>query len=120
MNDENKKEIKLPPYITIEASLFTNMNLTNTDIIVYAWIYALSTNEDNHCFAHSDYLCKVTRLKERQLRNCLAKLKKYNYIKISYKGNQRFIKPHIIYFMEKRDEKNDNLKLFDYNWLEEE
>ena len=117
------KKIKIAPYINIESSLFLNKHLTNTDRVLYGWILALSANEDNHCFAHTDYLCRLIGIKERQLRKCLIKLKEQNYIMISHEKGKRFLKPRIYYLMEERDKENiDNDKpliLYDYNWLED-
>lgn len=118
----------IPAFVIIESDLLLDDNLTNTDKILYGIICALSTNKESACFAHSDYICKLAQLKPRQLRYCLQKLRKYNYVSIEFKNNRRFIKPVINKFLQNRNRVNQEASkyadskedILDYNWLDED
>lgn len=109
-----------PKFIVIEFDVLNNEKLTNTEKILYGFICVLAQNNKSGCFASTQYLCEITKLKPRQLKYCLAHLKELNYIKIKIVKNRRFIVPTINEFIEKRAQANKNIQLLDYNWLEEE
>lgn len=107
-------------YVVIEYEVLDNPNLTNTEKILYGYIVALSQNEKGCCFMKTSRLCEIMNLKERQLRYCLAKLKKFNYISLTVIKNKRYITPTINKFMSNREKENDKIQLIDYNWLDED
>lgn len=108
-------------FIVIEYDILDNDKLSNTEKIVYAYIVALS-HDRGYCYSNNEYLCKLTKLKKRQLQYCLANLKNFNYISTTVIKNKRIITPTINNFINNRDEENENkskLNLIDYNWLED-
>ena len=108
-------------FIVLEYDVLDNDNLTNTEKLLYGYIVALSQNDRGFCFASTQILCELMRLKPRQLKYCLSSLKKYNYISIVIEKNKRYITPTINKFIESRKEENSQkVDLFDYNWLEED
>ena len=108
-------------FIVLEYDVLDNENLTNTEKLLYGYIVALSQNDKGCCFASNQILCELLKLKPRQLKYCLATLKKYNYISTNIIKNKRYITPTINKFIEMRDKENKkNIDLFDYDWLNEE
>ena len=108
-------------FIVLEYDVLDNENLTNTEKLLYGYIVALSQNDKGYCFASTQALCELMRLKPRQLKYCLSNLKRYNYISIVIEKNKRYITPSINKFLQQRKEENSQkVDLFDYNWLEED
>lgn len=108
-----------PHYVVIEFDVINSDKLTNTEKILYGFINLLSENSPKGCFASTKYLCSLMKLQPRQLKNCLAHLKQLEYININIIKNKRYIKPTLHDYLEKRDKKNENIQLFDYDWLNE-
>lgn len=113
-------EVNISKFIMIEADVLLNRNLSSTDKLVYGVISALTNNRTSECYASTKYLTKIIGIHERQLRECLKRLKKYNYININIiNNNKRIITTKISQFVEDRKEENKQIELLDYNWLEE-
>ena len=107
-------------FIQIEADILLNKDLNNTDKVLYGWISALTNNRNNECFANTKYLMKIMNLKERQIRRSLIKLKKYDYIDIEIKSNnKRVITTKLNKFLDQRTKNNKQTQLYDYNWLDD-
>ena len=106
-------------FIVIEYDVLDNDKLSNTEKIVYAYIVALS-HDKGYCYSTNEYLCKLTKLKLRQLQYCLANLKRFNYISYSVIKNKRIITPTINSFIDYRESNNQNKEpMYDYDWLNE-
>lgn len=106
-------------FIVIENDILKNEKLSNTAKIVYAYIVSLSY-KSGYCYSNNDYLCKLTKLKKRQLQNCLSNLKRFNYISTTVINHKRIISPTINNFIKNRDVENQQINLIDYDWLDEE
>lgn len=108
----------LPKYVVIEFDILNNEKLSNTEKILYGFITVLASNSPKGCFASTKYLCDLMKLKPRQLKNCLANLKKFNYITCRIVKNKRYIVPTINQFLDHREKTNEQQQqLFDYDWL---
>lgn len=118
MKNENSI-LKDNSFVTIEAAVLLNKNLTNTEKILYGYIVAFS-QAYGYCNMKNSTMCEIMNLKIRQLKYCLAKLKKYNYITTVIKNNVRYITPTINRFIETREKTNKLINWVEYNWLEEE
>ena len=115
------KHENISNFIVIESQILFDMRLSNTEKILYSYISALTNNKSSSCFATTDYLSKTAGIKSRQLKYCLQKLIKLNYITIEIKnGNKRIIRTVLSKFIEDRSEEAKHTELFDYNWLGEE
>ena len=64
--------------------------MKNTEKVLYGFIVALSKNK-GYCYMKTENLCKLVNVKPRQLRRCLLKLKKFNYIATDVIKNKRII-----------------------------
>lgn len=120
MKNDLENEKVAPPianfssFTIIDNSLFLDKRISSTDIIVYGLIASLSNNEKRACYCSNDYLANVKNITTRQIQRCLNKLKKYNYITITYDKKQRLIQTYIDYQVYKRNFENN---LIDYDWI---
>lgn len=103
-------------FILIELEILDNESLTNTDKIVYGYIVALSQNK-GYTYIKIEKLSKITHLSVRQLNRCIAKLIYFNYISQTVVKKTRYLQPTINQFIAEREKKNENIQLFDYDWL---
>lgn len=110
------EKVRLVP---VEREVLENMELTNTEKILYAYIVLLSQNEQGHCFMKTKKLGELVGIKERQLFYCLNRLKNFNYISTHVIKNKRYIKPTIQNFIDSRAEQNKahQVNLIDCDWL---
>ena len=120
---ENK--IKIPAWVALEADILICDKLNNTEKVLYAFISALSNNEDKQCIAHNKYFSIVLGISEREVQYCLSKLKELNLIRIDLKDNsKRTITTTVNAFLEYRKEKIKSLKevnknILEFDWLNE-
>lgn len=105
-------------FIVIESAVLLNENLKHSDKLLYGYIVAFS-RITGYCYLSTKRLCELMGLKERQIRYCLSRLKKFNYITIDVIKNKRLITPSINKFISDREKKN-KIDLYDYDWLNEE
>lgn len=70
--------------------LFSNKNLTRTDIDLLSLIISLTLNS-NHCYAKNRYLANYINTSIRTISDSLSKLKRLGYIIIKYENNERRI-----------------------------
>lgn len=116
-----KNNINISNFVLIESQVLLDKNLNNTEKILYSYISALTNNKNNECFATTKHLSKIIGLKPRQLCYSLSKLKKYDYIDIKIENNnRRIITTKLNKFLEARSISNENIDLFDYDWLDNE
>lgn len=113
------EKVRLVP---VEREVLENMELTNTEKILYSYIVLLSQNEKGCCFMGSTKLSELVGITKRHLRRCIARLKKFNYISCTVIKNKRYITPTINEFLESRSKANkvEKIELFDYDWLNDE
>lgn len=109
-------EINIPNFIVIPKSVYFDKRLNFSDKIIFGIITALSNNDKNACFCSNIYFTNITNLTDRQIRNCLSNLKKYNYIKINFEKSKRRIRTFVDETLYKHNKK---VQMFDYDWLNE-
>lgn len=114
MNEKIDTQNQFSNFTIIDNSLFLDKRISSTDIIVYGLIASLSNNEKRACYCSNDYLANIKNITIRQIQRCLNKLKKYNYITITYDKKQRLIQTYIDYQVYKRNFENN---LIDYDWI---
>ncbi len=106
-------------FIVIDSSVYLDLRLNSTDILIYGLIVALSRNNKRGCFATNSCLAKNRNLSIRQVQFSLKKLKELNYIKIEYVKNLRIIRTFIDDKVIERNRLNQS-SIFHYDWLNEE
>ena len=70
-------------FIMTPRILFSNKNLTRTDIDLLSLIISLTLNS-NYCYASNKYLADYINTSKRTITDSLSKLKKAEYIIIKY------------------------------------
>ena len=106
-------------FIVIDSSVYLDLRLSSTDILIYGLIVALPRNNKRGCFAKNSALAKNRNLSVRQVQFSLKKLKSLNYIKIEYLNNKRIIRTFIDDKVFERDKINQ-LEVFHYDWLNDD
>lgn len=91
MDDSQDKSPKFVlKYIMIPIEVFSNPDLTPTDMFVYSVVHSLDGKD--HCFASNAFIANVLGINIRQASRSVAKLVESGYFKqVSFDGRKRVI-----------------------------
>ena len=107
-----EKNFNFPTFTVVETDLILDTRLSDSEKLLYSFIVVLCNNKENTCFATNSYFSTLMNCDTRTIQRYLFNLRKYGYIKIDIKEeNRRTIQPMICKFIKDRKE------LFDYDWL---
>jgi hypothetical protein len=77
----------------IPVEILNNQNLTNSEMLLLAWIDALQCEREGGCYASNSYFAKKLGFKENTISIMITKLKRLGLVKqVSFDGRKRIIK----------------------------
>lgn len=118
----NQKQIKIPPWVALEAEILICKKLSSTEKVLYGIIAAICNSPEKKCYSQNRYFGNILDITPREVQYCIKKLEKLGFIKINFVDGKRIITTVINSFLEYRERKllenhQEYLNIADYDWL---